>query len=142
MTVVLDASALLAYLKNEPGGDRVDRVLAESVMSSVNWAKVIQKSILILRGYANAAGVDVEGMLDDLQALGLIIEPFMSEDGEMAGRLWKQTRQYGLSLGVGVASPLETRACLSLGLRLGVAVLTSDRAWASLNQSLDIQVIR
>jgi|688.fasta_scaffold35522_10 PIN domain nuclease of toxin-antitoxin system len=35
MTVVLDASALLAYLKDEPGGDRVDEVLAESVMSSV-----------------------------------------------------------------------------------------------------------
>ena len=29
MTVVLDASALLAYLNDEPGGDRVDEVLAE-----------------------------------------------------------------------------------------------------------------
>ena len=90
MTVVLDASALLAYLKGEPGGDRVDGVLAESVMSSVNWAEVIQKSI--------AAGVNVDGMLDDLQALGLVVEPFMPEDGEMAGRLWEQTRQAGLSL--------------------------------------------
>ena len=126
MTVVLDASALLAYLKGEPGGDRVDGVLAESVMSSVNWAEVVQKSI--------AVGVNVDGMLDDLQALGLVVEPFMPEDGELAGRLWEQTRQYGLSLG--------DRACLSLGLRLGVNVLTSDRAWASLNLSLDIQVIR
>lgn len=126
MTVVLDASALLAYLKGEPGSDVVDGVLTESVMSSVNWAEVIQKSI--------AAGVDVDGMLDDLQALGLRVEPFMPEDGEMAGRLWEQTRQYGLSLG--------DRACLSLGLRLGGAVLTADRAWASLNLSLGIQVIR
>lgn len=126
MTVVLDASALLAYLKGEPGGDRVDGVLAESVMSSVNWAEVVQKSI--------AASVNVDGMLDDLQALGLVVEPFMPGDGELAGRLWEQTRQYGLSLG--------DRACLSLGLRLGVSVLTSDRAWASLNLSLDIQVIR
>lgn len=126
MTVVLDASALLAYLKGEPGGDRVDAVLAESVMSSVNWAEVVQKSI--------AVGVNVDGMLDDLQALGLVVEPFTPEDGELAGRLWEQTRQDGLSLG--------DRACLSLGLRLGVNVLTSDRAWASLNLSLDIQVIR
>ena len=126
MTVVLDTSALLAYLKGEPGGDRVDGVLAEAVMSSVNWAEVIQKSI--------AANVNVDGMLGDLQALGLVVEPFMPEDGEMAGRLWEQTRQGGLSLG--------DRACLSLGLRLGVSVLTSDRAWASLNLSLDIQVIR
>jgi ribonuclease VapC len=126
MTIVLDASALLAYLKGEPGGDRVDEVLAESVMSSVNWAEVIQKSI--------AASVDVDGMLDDLQSLGLLVEPFTPEDGEMAGRLWEQTRQAGLSLG--------DRACLSLGLRLGVTVLTSDRSWVSLNLSLDIQVIR
>lgn len=79
MTVVLDASALLAYLKNEPGNEVVDGVLAESVMSSVNWAEVVQKSI--------AAGVVVDGMLDDLQALGLVIEPFIPEDREMAGRL-------------------------------------------------------
>ncbi len=126
MTVVLDASALLAYLKGEAGGDRVDGVLAESVMSSVNWAEVIQKSV--------AAHVNVDGMLGDLQALGLRVEPFLPEDGEMTGRLWEQTRQYGLSLG--------DRACLSLGLRLGVTVLTSDRAWASLNLAVNVQVIR
>jgi PIN domain nuclease of toxin-antitoxin system len=126
MTVVLDASALLAYLQGEPGEEIVDQLLAESVMSSVNWAEVVQKSI--------AAGVEVDGMLDDLQILGLIIEPFTAEDGEMAGRLWQQTRLAGLSLG--------DRACLSLGLRLGVPVLTSDRAWASLNLSLDIRIIR
>jgi ribonuclease VapC len=126
MTVVLDASAMLAYLKGEPGGDRVDGLLAESVMSSVNWAEVIQKSI--------AANVDVDGMLDDVQMLGLRIEPFLPEDGEIAGRLWSQTKQAGLSLG--------DRACLSLGLRLAAPVLTSDRAWASLNLALDIQLIR
>jgi ribonuclease VapC len=124
--VVLDASALLAYLKNEPGGDVVDAVLSESVMSSVNWAEVIQKSI--------AVGIDVDGMLDDLQVLGLRVEPFLPEDGEVAGRLWEQTRSAGLSLG--------DRACLSLGLRLGVDILTSDRVWATLNLTVNIQVIR
>jgi ribonuclease VapC len=124
--VVLDASALLAYLKNEPGGDVVDAALSASVMSSVNWAEVIQKSI--------AAGIDVDGMLDELQVLGLRVEPFLPEDGEVVGRLWEQTRQARLSLG--------DRACLSLGLRLGVDILTSDRAWATLNLTANIQVIR
>jgi ribonuclease VapC len=124
--VVLDASALLAYLKNEPGGEVVDAVLSESVMSSVNWAEVIQKSIV--------AGVNVDGMLGDFQVLGLRVEPFLPEDGEIAGRLWEQTRKAGLSLG--------DRACLSLGLRLGTDVLTSDRAWATLNLAINIQVIR
>jgi PIN domain nuclease of toxin-antitoxin system len=125
MTVVLDASALLVYLQEEPGSDRVDRELTDSVMSSVNWAEVVQKSI--------AAGVEVDGMLDDLQSLGLTVEPFTPEDGEMVGRLWQQTRQAGLSLG--------DRACLSLGLRLGVAVLTCDRTWTMLSLSVDIQII-
>jgi len=126
VTVVLDASALLAYLKDELGSDQVDGALAESVISSVNWAEVMQKSI--------AAGVEVDGLLHDLQALGLRIEPFTVEDGEMTGRLWEQTRQAGLSLG--------DRACLSLGLRLGVPVLTCDQAWASLNLSINVQLIR
>lgn len=124
--VVLDASALLAYLKGEPGEDIVDRVLAESVISSVNWAEVVQKSI--------AAGADIEGMLSDLQALGLRIEPFTVEDADRAARLWQQTRQAGLSLG--------DRACLSLGWRLAVPIFTSDRAWANLNLPLDVRVIR
>ncbi len=115
MTAVLDASALLAYLMDEPGSGVVDRVLAESLMSSVDWAEVVQKSI--------AAGVDVEGIRADLQSLGLMIEPFTAEDGETAGRLWVRTRNAGLLLG--------DRACLSLGLRTGLPVMTCDRAWAS-----------
>ncbi|MCM0590218.1 MAG: type II toxin-antitoxin system VapC family toxin [Gloeotrichia echinulata IR180] len=126
MTVVLDASALLVYLKDEPGCDIVEEVLAESVISSVNWSEVIQKAI--------ALGVVVDGMQDDLQSLGLVLEPFTPEDGEVAGRLWEQTRQYGLSLG--------DRACLSLGLRLGVTVFTSDRAWLNLDLGLDIRAVR
>ena len=99
MTVVLDASALLAYLREEPGAEVVDGLLADARMTSVNWAEVVQKSL--------SAGVDVEGMQEDLQALGMRLEPFLPVDGERAGRLWPLTRQQGLSLG--------DRACLCLG---------------------------
>jgi PIN domain nuclease of toxin-antitoxin system len=126
MTVVLDASALLAYLLDEPGAEVVDGVLAEAVMTSVNWAEVIQKVI--------SAGVEVDGLLEDLQALGLRVEAFLPADGELAGRLWESTRQVGLSLG--------DRACLSLGLRLGQTVVTCDRAWAGLSLEVAIQVVR
>lgn len=54
MTVILDASALLAYLQDEPGSEAVDKVLAESVISSVNWAEVVQKTI--------AGGVESDGL--------------------------------------------------------------------------------
>lgn len=126
MTVVLDASALLAYLLQEPGAEVVDGLLSDARMASVNWAEVVQKAL--------SAGVDVEGMRDELQALGMQVEPFLAVDGERAGQLWLHTRQQGLSLG--------DRACLSLGLRLGLKVVTCDRAWAQLPLELEVQIVR
>lgn len=126
MTVVLDASALLAYLLQETGAEVVDGLLSDARMTSVNWAEVVQKSL--------SAGVEVQGMREELQALGMQVEPFVAADGERAGQLWALTRQQGLSLG--------DRACLSLGLRLGVKVVTCDRAWAELPLELEVQVLR
>ena len=45
MKAVLDASALLAYLQDEPGSETIEPMLDESAISSVNWAEVAQKSI-------------------------------------------------------------------------------------------------
>ena len=99
MAVMPDASALLAYLREEPGAEVMDGLLADERMASVNWAELVQKSF--------STGVNADGMLEDLQALGMSIEPFLPVDGERAGRLWPLTRRQGLSLG--------ERACLSLG---------------------------
>jgi PIN domain nuclease of toxin-antitoxin system len=41
---------------------------------------------------------------------------------------------HGLSLG--------DRACLSLGLRLEVPVMTTDQVWASLDLSIAVHVVR
>lgn len=126
MTTVLDASALLAYLQDEPGGEVVADILPDAVMSSVNWAEVIQKCV--------AAGVGIEGLGDDLKLLGLRIEPLTEKDAEVVGQLWQQTRNFGLSLG--------DRACLSLGLKLKAPVLTADQAWQQLNLGIAVQTIR
>ena len=60
MQVVLDASALLAFLRQEPGSELVDQVLGTAVLTSVNWAEVMQKSL--------SAGVDVDGLAPDQSA--------------------------------------------------------------------------
>ena len=78
MSVVLDASALLAYLQDEPGGERVREVIAHSVMSTVNWAEVI--------GKARDDGVDTRGLKEDLASLGLVLEPLSAEQAETSGR--------------------------------------------------------
>lgn len=126
MTVILDASALLAFLQNEPGCDQVEAALPEAVISSVNWAEVVQKSI--------AAGVNVDGLREDLEALGLRIFPFTAEEAEIAAQLWQQTRQVGLSLG--------DRACLSVGIRLEAVVLTADQIWTTLSFPIAVHSIR
>lgn len=126
MSVVLDASALLAYLQNEPGSDSVRAVLEEAVISTVNWAEVIQK--------ARAGEVEIGGLRDDFEALGLKLEPFTAAQAEGAGGLWERTRQLGLSLG--------DRACLALGLERGETVYTTDSAWKRLNLGIAIEAIR
>lgn len=126
MKTVLDASALLGFLQDEPGGDQVEAVLLEAAISSVNWAEVVQKSV--------AAGVPINGMREDLEALGVTILPFTAEEAEIAGQLWLQTRHAGLSLG--------DRACLGLGIRLQVPVLTADQIWTTLNLPITVHNIR
>ena len=126
MQVVLDASALLAYLRAEPGSEAVDGVLGSALITSVNWAEVLQKSL--------SAGVEVEGLRQELQALGLAVEPFSAGDADTAALLWPQTRNLGLSL--------ADRACLSLALRLNLPVLTCDPLWAELTLPLRIQLLR
>lgn len=126
---VLDASALLAWLQGEPGGEIVEPLLNVAVMSSVNWAEVLQKSI--------ARGVEIEGMRADVEALGLQIKPFTTTDAELVAQLYQKTQPQGLSLG--------DRACLVLAQQLNLPALTTDRAWGDLDcgdLGIEIQLIR
>jgi len=64
MNSVLDASALLALLHNEKGADRVEEaILNKAVISSVNWAEVIQKVI--------AKNISIDNLDNELAAAGL-----------------------------------------------------------------------
>lgn len=126
MSVVLDASALLAYLQAEPGSDEIEPVLDGAAMCTVNWAEVIQK--------AKAAEVETATLRADLEALGLELAPFTSSQAEIAAELWQSTRDIGLSLG--------DRACLALGLDTDRPTFTTDRAWQQINVGVEIKLIR
>lgn len=124
MNAVLDASALLAWLQAEPGGELIESELASAAISSLNWSEVLQKSL--------AHGVEISGLRADMEALGLRILPFDASDAELAARLW--------SPGSGLS--LADRACLALGLRHGVPVWTADRIWAQVSLDVPVRVIR
>lgn len=121
---VLDASALLAMLHEEAGSEVVEIVISNSVMSTVNWSEVVQKTV--------ARGIASEGLRRDVESLGLVLLPFQAEDADFAGTLWAQTKELGLSLG--------DRACLALAHRLSLPAMTTDRAWKDLPRELGIEV--
>ncbi|HQR38462.1 MAG TPA: type II toxin-antitoxin system VapC family toxin [Blastocatellia bacterium] len=123
--VVLDASAVLALLNQEPGGDRVETYLGEGVLSAVNAAEVLSKLV--------DGGLTTPEAKESLLLLGLRIVDFDSYDAEIVASLRTRTKPKGLSLG--------DRACLGLGLRLDALVVTAEKSWASL-EITEIATIR
>ena len=126
MSVVMDASALLAFLHGEPGDAAVMPRLEGALVSAVNWSEVLQKSL--------GLGVDVEGMEEEFQEMGVTFEAFTPAQAQIAARLWEAAPKTGLSL--------ADRACLALAMESGLPVMTADRAWRRLSVDLDIQLIR
>jgi ribonuclease VapC len=91
MSVVHDASSLLALAFREPGADVVRANLRDSLISSVNWCEFIQK--------VQQRGGDVIPLANILETLGLSIVPFATSTAELAASLYSQTKPLGLSLG-------------------------------------------
>lgn len=123
---VVDASALLAAIHNETGGDYVQHRIQDCVVSSVNWSEVLQK--------LGRAGVDTTTVEQGLKALGLLVLDFTEEDARIAAVLWPVAKGLGLSL--------ADRSCLALGKRLRVSVITADRVWSGAELGVDVELIR
>lgn len=123
---ILDASALLAVLRDEPGGEVVEPLLDGAIVSTVNWSEVLDR-------YADL-GVAVAGREAEIESLGVSLAPFTSRQAEVAAGLLPLTREAGLSLG--------DRACLALALDLGGRPVTADRAWARIDVGVTVTLIR
>ncbi len=124
--VVLDASALLAFVNGEPGADKVAAVLGEAMISAVNFAEAAAK--LTRRGGSAARA------LGELTEAELEVVDFDRALAISTGALAAATRQDGLSLG--------DRACLALARRDNAVAFTADRAWRKLSIGIEIQFIR
>jgi PIN domain nuclease of toxin-antitoxin system len=124
--LVLDASALLAALLEEPGGDVVATDIAGASISTVNWCEVAEK--------LRSMGADPRRARIALSAEKLDFRPFTPEDADLAATLRERTQALGLSL--------ADRACLSLAARLDAPALTADRAWKNLDVDIEVRVIR
>ena len=132
MAPVLDASALLAHLRDEPGADLVAGAIASgAVISTVNLAEVFSR--------VADRGEDPAKLAAELTQIGLLdgaitVEPFTAADAIDAGRLRALTRDAGLSLG--------DRACLALARRLDAPALSADTAWQGVAHGVELHPIR
>lgn len=126
MTVILDASALLAVLLVEPGRENVEPHLMDAVISTVNLSEVFARAL--------KAGVSADDTHWVLEGFDLTTISFSAEQAIETALLLPVTRHLGLSLG--------DRACLALAMETGFPVLTADRQWEGLDVGIDIRLIR
>jgi PIN domain nuclease of toxin-antitoxin system len=124
--VVLDASAVLAVLKDEPGAQEIIPLLGDCVICAVNFSEVLASM--------SRLAPDLSPVLADLRQVVRDVRPFDDSLALIAARLAGPTRPFGLSLG--------DRACLALAQQLGAPALTADRAWAGLDLGVEVILVR
>ncbi len=121
---VLDASALLALILEEPGAERVEPHVPGGTASAVNLGEVVAKLRDLGMAEAHVEEIIAEMQLDvrghDLMA------------ALAAGHLRPATRSAGLSL--------ADRACLALARTLRLPALTADRGWLGVADAVGVRV--
>ena len=116
-SVVFDASAILALLRDEPGADVVAPYIGDGLISAVNLQEVI-KGLLRRK-------VPIDAAVAMLGALHLDARPHGQGEAIAAATLYMATKQFGSGLG--------DRTCMALAIAEGLAVLTADQEWAKID---------
>ncbi|PWR00295.1 type II toxin-antitoxin system VapC family toxin [Leucothrix pacifica] len=126
--VVLDTSAVLAYLFDQTGAEKVAPILESgaAVISSANYAETVSK-LFDLKMPSEA----IQTTMDNLEMECIALS---EQQAFIAGELRLASKAYGLSLG--------DRACLALGIETGYAIYTAAKAWAKVPVECEIILIR
>ncbi len=124
--VVLDASAVLAAILEEPGHEVILELRDRALLSAVNLAET--------RSRLSDHGFDSGSIDASIGLFNLEVVDFDTELAVISADLRPTTRPAGLSLG--------DRACLALAQQRGAVAVTADRAWANVDLPIEIRVIR
>lgn len=126
-SVVLDASAVLALVRDEPGADTVAGHVGRAAISAVNLHEVV-KELLV-------SALDATTIRELLAELRLDVRSHDVEAAYFAAGLYAQTKIFGRGLG--------DRSCMALALQLSVPALTADKEWRKVSvEGLTIEQIR
>jgi PIN domain nuclease of toxin-antitoxin system len=133
---VFDASALMAFLLDEPAATAVEERIREAgddaCISSVNLVEVVDRLIRVV-GHSEEYVADT---MDWLMAGGLLFMPTDGDMGRLAGQL--RARHYRRQ---GSALSLADCMTLSTAISLGRALATSDAALATAARSEGVDVL-
>lgn len=132
--VLLDASAVLAYVLEQDGSETVEKVLPLGSITSVNLTEVLYKARE--RGYRN----DLPGLQLRLVRTGLTVVDVTEADAGQAAELIANSRSKAkpgddsLSLGDGI--------CIAVAIRLKALLVGDDRYWETLDLPVEYQPFR
>ena len=124
MSFTLDASAILAMLLDEPGGDYVYARLNASQISVVNLSEIYAT---LLDG-----GMTFEEAEAIINPLPFRIRTFRDAHAGKVAQLRPLTKPLGLSLG--------DRACIAQSIFNELPILTADRRMAEAKSLLDVDI--
>jgi PIN domain nuclease of toxin-antitoxin system len=123
--VVLDASAVLALLQQEPGAEMVSKIMGKAIISSVNWLEVASKL---------GRTTPLEDVLAILEEIQLTVVPFDEAQAVQAFSIEATILPLKISLG--------DRSCLGLARSRNLPVVTADKIWQKLNIGVEVKLIR
>jgi ribonuclease VapC len=122
---VLDASALLAYLRREPGWEQVLQALTDAAtMTSVSFGEVA--------GWLVSNGADEPAVRALRNGLVFPLTPVDDDLAIRAALLEPLTRPEGLGIG--------DRLCLALAARSDAVALTADTTWHEIAEATGVTV--
>lgn len=132
--MLLDASAIIAYIRKEPGGEEVLHGLMQGrqdfLVSAVQLVEVEGKLV-------GDGSFTPEQVRSRIHRLGHLLEvvPFDARAQKAAGFYYARRRPYDLSLGDAL--------CLGLAEVLSADVMTAEQSWAIIpNLPLQVLLIR
>jgi ribonuclease VapC len=131
-SVVLDSSAVLALILNEPGGQHVDALLdrldrgeiAQIALSALTWCEILSR---LHRNNDAMTASELAGLLE-----GVEVVSFTLPDAELAADFARMDRS--ISLG--------DRACLALARTRNATAWTTDKVWQRLNIGVTVKGLR
>jgi PIN domain nuclease of toxin-antitoxin system len=132
--IVLDASGVLAWVRNERGAETVGRLMSVAVVPAPNLTEVLHRARR--RGHR----MSTEQLYDHLVAMGLEVESFKQADTVRAAELLQYSIEHPgpnddrLSLG--------DACCIAVAERLRLPISGDDTYWSLLPLTVDFHPFR